>query len=216
MERHSHEIGKLFPGQVIRSSNADSPFLENVTNGITIATHGLAPRATDGYSAVIFLEGNRALNQADMRSQERIMELYFSEGARVRDKGRLILIQDAGNSIATALRLWNPFPSLERELDERLDLSLPPFAHTIELTMAKEEVTRFKSALVKAREDGRLPADMKILGPIVKGENSSIVLSTTPESSAAVNLLIHEFMRRRSATKKLLPSLRINPYSLSR
>lgn len=216
MERHSHEIGKLFPGQIIRSSNADTPLQEEITSGIVISTHGLAPNAKSGYAAVIFLEGNRALNQADMRSQERALNLYFSEGALVREKGKLLLIQDAGSSMATALRLWNPLPVLERELEERLDLSLPPFVHAIELTMAKDEITRLKSALVKSRDEGRLPNEVKILGPISKGEKSSIVLSCSLESAEMVNLLIHEFMRRRSATKKILPSLRINPYSLSR
>lgn len=216
MERHSHEIGALFPGQLIRSSNADTPFQGEITEGIVISTHGLAPRAKNGYSAVIFLEGNRALNQADMRSQERMMNLYFSEGALVQEKGRVILIQDAGSSIATALRLWNPIPTLERELEERLDLALPPFAHTIELTMAKEEITRLKAALIKSRDEGRLPHEVKILGPILKGDKSSIVISSSLEGAEAVNRLIHEFMRRRSATKKILPSLRINPYSLSR
>jgi hypothetical protein len=82
--------------------------------------------------------------------------------------------------------------------------------------MAKDEVVRFKSAVIKARDDGRLPLDMKILGPIIKGENSSIVLTSETTRSDEVNILIHEFMRRRSAAKKALPSLRINPYSLSR
>jgi hypothetical protein len=82
--------------------------------------------------------------------------------------------------------------------------------------MLKEEVTRFKNALLKAQDDGRLPHEMRILGPIVKGESSSLVLLSTLTDAESVNLLIHEFMRRRSLTKKVLPSLRIDPYSLSR
>jgi len=216
MERHGHEIGKLLPGELVRSSNADSPILDEIDSGIIIATQGMAPKASHGYSAVVFLEGNRMNNQPDMRAQERMRELYFSHSALAHLSGSIILIQDQGNPIVTALRLWNPIPILERELVEREDLKLPPFTHTVELTMPKEEVTRFKSALLKAQEDGRLPSDLRILGPIIKGEKSSIVLLSKPSDSRSVNLLVHEFMRKRSLTKKTLPSLRIDPYSLSR
>jgi len=216
MERHGHEIGKLFPGILIKSASADNPNIDEISEGIVIATQGMPPIATEGYSAVVILEGNRLLNQPDMRAQERMREIYFSHGALVRTGGKIILIQDEGNSVSTALRMWNPMPTLESELSERFDLNLPPFTHTVELTMAKDEVVRFKSAVIKARDDGRLPLDMKILGPIIKGENSSIVLTSETTRSDEVNILIHEFMRRRSAAKKALPSLRINPYSLSR
>jgi primosomal protein N' (replication factor Y) (superfamily II helicase) len=216
MERHAHEIGKMLPGVPVRSSNADTPILEEVSNGIFISTQAMAPKAAQGYSAIVFLEGNRINNQPDMRAQERMRDLYFSHSALVRESGAIILIQDQGNPIVTALRLWNPLPILERELQEREDLNLPPFTHTVELTMPKEEVTRFKNALIKSQEDGRLPSHMRILGPITKGDKSSIVLLAKPVDSESVNLLVHEFMRRRSLTKKTLPSLRIDPYSLSR
>ena len=216
MERHAHEIGKLLPGELVRSSNAESPIIDEITTGIVIATQGMAPKASNGYSAVIFLEGNRFNNQPDMRAQERMRELFFTQSALAQQFGSIVLIQDPGNPIVTALRLWNPLPILERELAEREDLNLPPFTHTVELTMPKEEITRLKNALIKSQEDGRLPAHMKILGPIVKAEKSSIVLLSKPSDSESVNLLVHEFMRRRSLAKKTLPSLRIDPYSLSR
>jgi primosomal protein N' len=151
-----------------------------------------------------------------MRAQERMRELYFGQSALVREGGDVVLIQDSGNQIVTALRIWNPMPILERELAEREDLDLPPFAHTVEMAMPKEEVTRFKNALLKAQEEGRLPIEMRILGPIAKGDLSSLVLLSQLHNHEQVNLLIHEFMRRRSLSKKALPSLRIDPYSLSR
>jgi hypothetical protein len=82
--------------------------------------------------------------------------------------------------------------------------------------MPKDEITRFKSALLKAQDEGRLPGDLRILGPIDKGELSSLVLISQMPNHQQVDFLIHEFMRRRSLAKKTLPSLRIDPYSLSR
>lgn len=215
-ERHAHEIGKLLPGTAIKNSSADSPIVEAVEGGAVIATQSMAPAAVDGYAAVVFLEGNRANSQPDMRAQERMRESYFAHAALVRNGGTIVLIQDSGNSIVTSLRMWNPMPVLERELSERAELNLPPFTHTIELAMPKDEITRFKSALLKAQEEGRLPGDLRILGPIGKGELSSLVLISHMQNHQQVDLLIHEFMRRRSLAKKTLPSLRIDPYSLSR
>jgi primosomal protein N' (replication factor Y) (superfamily II helicase) len=215
-ERHAHEIGKLLPGTAIKNSTADSPIVEAVEGGAVIATQSMAPAAIDGYAAVVFLEGNRANNQPDMRAQERMRESYFAHAALVRNGGTIVLIQDSGNSIVTSLRMWNPMPVLERELSERAELNLPPFTHTVELAMPKDEITRFKSALLKAQEEGRLPDDLRILGPIGKGELSSLVLISQMPHHQQVDFLIHEFMRRRSLAKKTLPSLRIDPYSLSR
>jgi primosomal protein N' (replication factor Y) len=215
-ERHAHEIGKLLPGTAIKNSTADSPIVEAVEGGAVIATQSMAPAAIDGYAAVVFLEGNRANNQPDMRAQERMRESYFAHAALVRNGGTIVLIQDSGNSIVTSLRMWNPMPVLERELSERAELNLPPFTHTVELAMPKDEITRFKSALLKAQEEGRLPGDLRILGPIGKGELSSLVLICQMPHHQRVDFLIHEFMRRRSLAKKTLPSLRIDPYSLSR
>jgi primosomal protein N' (replication factor Y) len=216
IERHAHEIGKLLPGVVIKNSSADNPLTDQIASGAVISTASMAPVAQNGYSAVVFLEGNRINNQPDMRAQERMRELYFGHSALSCRGGNILLIQDSGNPMVTALRIWNPMPVLERELAERADLNLPPFSHSVELTMLKDEVTRFKNALLKAQDEGRLPREMRILGPIVKGESSSLVLLSTLADAESVNLLIHEFMRRRSLTKKVLPSLRIDPYSLSR
>jgi primosomal protein N' (replication factor Y) len=201
---------------VIKNSTAENPLTDQIASGVVISTASMAPVAQNGYSAVVFLEGNRINNQPDMRAQERMRELYFGHSALSCRGGSILLIQDSGDPIVTALRIWNPMPVLERELAERADLNLPPFSHSVELTMLKEEVTRFKNALLKAQDDGRLPHEMRILGPIVKGESSSLVLLSTLADAESVNLLIHEFMRRRSLTKKVLPSLRIDPYSLSR
>jgi primosomal protein N' (replication factor Y) (superfamily II helicase) len=216
IERHAHEIGKLLPGVVIKNSTAEKPLTEEIESGAVITTASMAPLARNGYSAVVFLEGNRRNNQPDMRAQERMRESLFGHSALVSQGGNILLIQDSGNPIVTALRMWNPMPVLERELAERADLDLPPFSHSVELTMPKEEVIRFKNALLKAQDEDRLPRGMRILGPIVKGDNSSLVLLSKLADVDSVNLLIHEFMRRRSLTKKTLPSLRIDPYSLSR
>jgi hypothetical protein len=60
-----------------------------------------------------------------------------------------------------------------------------------------------------------LPASVKILGPITTGDRSSLILSAARQDGDALISTLHEFMRRRSAAKKDLPTLRVDPYSLS-
>lgn len=215
IERHQQEIGLLLPGTPTYLSTADHPLNEVFSRGIVITTPGMAPDNEQGYSALVIIEGDRFLNQPDLRASERVREMFFSHGALVREGGEVIIIAEQGHSIVTALTTWNPLPIVERELAERLELNLPPYVRSASLTMESGEISRLKSALESARQEGRLPQSVRILGPITTGEKSTLVLSAALAEGDLLISTIHEFMRRRSAGKKSLPQLRIDPYSLS-
>ncbi|CAB4366867.1 MAG: hypothetical protein F2917_02495 [Actinobacteria bacterium] len=71
--------------------------------------------------------------------------------------------------------------------------------------------------LEAAVDQGRLPVSTKILGPLlIANGNSRIILTTPVEHGEELIRLIHEFQRKRSASRKLLSNLRIDPYSLTR
>ncbi len=216
IERHHLELGKLFPNVKILISSADHPLSEVVSEGIVISTPGLAPATTSGYSSVVILEGNRFLNQPDMRSSERIREMYFAHAALARNGAPIILVQDEGHQISTALSTWNPSIAIHQDLEERKTLSLPPYVRSAHLTLETSEISRFKSALLTAIEEGRLPQSTRILGPVQASDKSALILTVDVADGETLLTTLHEFMRRRSAAKKVLPSLRIDPYSLSR
>lgn len=214
-DRHQHELGALLPGVKVLISTADHRIDSVIDTGAVIATPGMAPRTLSGYSAVVFLEGNRFLNQPDMRANERVREMFFSHSALASTNGCAIFIQDEGNLVTTAVTTWNPSIAIHRELEERQSLGLPPYVRAVKLTMDASEIARLQSALTGARSDGRIPSATKILGPITTGEKASLILTVDLFSGDELISTIHEFMRRRSASKKTLPSLRIDPYSLS-
>jgi primosomal protein N' (replication factor Y) len=215
-DRHLHEIALLFPGRQAFLSTADHPIATAESHGIYLATPHMAPTAEKGYAAVVVVEGDRFLSQSDLRAQERARAVYFSHAALASDGSAVLLIQEQGHSIATELSQWNSQPVIRRELEERKQLHLPPFVRAISLTLDTSETTRLKSALEGARAEGRIPDSTKILGPIPEGEKSRMILTVDRDEGNLLVSTLHEFMRRRSASKKSLPSLRIDPYSLSR
>ena len=214
-DRHQHELGLLFPGVKSVISTSDHLVDSLIEDGIVIATPGMAPQSKHGYSAVVFLEGNRFLNQPDMRANERVREMFFAHASLTSQTGTVLLIQDEGHIISTALTTWNPSMAIHRELEERQSLALPPYVRSVKLIMEPSDISRLQSALTAAREEGRIPAETKILGPISIGEKSSLILTVPLETGEKLISTLHEFMRRRSVAKKSLPSLRIDPYSLS-
>ena len=214
-DRHQHELGLLFPAVKSLISTSDHLVESLIEDGIVIATPGMAPQSKSGYRAVVFLEGNRFLNQPDMRANERVREMFFAHASLTSQTGTVLLIQDEGHVVSTALTTWNPSMAIHRELEERLSLALPPYVRSVKLIMEPSDISRLQSALTAAREEGRIPAETKILGPISIGEKSSLILTVPLETGEKLISTLHEFMRRRSVAKKSLPSLRIDPYSLS-
>jgi primosomal protein N' (replication factor Y) len=185
-------------------------------SSLVVATPGMAPKTLSGYSAVVVLEGNRFLNQPDMRASERVREMFFAHAALASSGAEVILIQDDGHPIATALRSWNPTMAIHADLEERRTLKLPPYVRSALMTMETKEITRLKIALENSRDEGRIPKTTNILGPIPAGEKSALILTVDLREGDELISTLHEFMRRRSTAKKELPTLRIDPYSLSR
>ena len=216
--RFVHEIGKAIPGIVIASSEGDRILDDaNTTEGIIVATPGSAPYVGQGYSAVVFLEAESLLSQADLRAQERARNIIFLHSALVSRSGRIFLILNHENPLIGSLSSWKPSLLSNRDLRERLEVSLPPFMQAVAIDIEVEDSTTLVQGLKQAQKDSRIPETSRILGPSLLKSGLHRVLILTPRESASIlTELIHEFQRRRSASGKRLLSMRIDPYSLSR
>ena len=215
IERHLHDVASLFPNTPVRFSTSDHPISTAYPGEIVLATPGMAPECDGGYQLVVILEGNRFLSQPDLRAEERVRELYFSSASLITPTGEFMCVQDSGHSITSAVASWSFTPSISAELEQRSALSLPPHVRSVVLGSSKDEVSRLKSALLKAQEESRIPRESKVLGPIIDGDSASLILTAPSTEADLLVETIHEFIRRRSAAKKKLPSLRIDPYSLT-
>ena len=217
-ERFAQEIGVALPGIPITLCEAEKMVDDfELNSGIVIATPGSAPMSADGYAAVVILDGEKLLNQSDLRAQERAREIFFTHAALLNSSGSALLVINHSNPIVGALASWKPSLISRRELQERIEASLPPFVRSISLDIDSSESATLVRALNKSRDEGRLPASTRILGPSTLNTATHRILLLAPlEDGEALVLLMHEFQRRRSATRKKLATLRIDPYSLSR
>jgi primosomal protein N' (replication factor Y) len=216
--RYAHEIGRAFPGVKISLSEGES-IIEDyvVTEGIVIATPGSAPYVDGGFSAVVVLDTDFLLNESDLKSLERAQQLIFSQGGFLSNNGKLLLVVSHSNPIIGALASWKPSLLAHRELEERKETELPPYAKAISIDISENESQQVIRGFLAAKEDGRLPRTLRILGPIqIKGEMQRIVLLGPLEEAQSLVSLMHEYQRRRSASKKSLLAMRIDPYSITK
>ena len=126
-ERTLEEIGKAFPGVTIRSSNQSSMILDEVRDPcIVLATPGSEPRATNGYSAIVFLDSRIFLERATVNAEEQARLNWFSVSALAAKNAEVFLDVVATDPNFQALLRWDPWHSASRDLIERSDLQLPP------------------------------------------------------------------------------------------
>jgi primosomal protein N' (replication factor Y) len=216
--RYAQEIGRAFAGVKISLSEGDSMLEDNSLNeGIVIATPGSAPYVPGGYSAVVVLDAEVLLNESDLKSLERAQQLIFSQAGFIGKDGKILLVISHSSPIIGALSSWKPSLLAHRELEERRETGLPPYAKAVSIDVAANETQQLIRGFQAAKDDGRLPSALRILGPIhMKGEMQRIVLLGPLDEAHSLVALIHEYQRRRSASKKSLLAMRIDPYSITK
>jgi primosomal protein N' (replication factor Y) len=103
-----------------------------------------------------------------------------------------------------------------RELNERKEVSLPPYTRAVLLETETKDATGIIAGIRKAVLDQRLPSSVCALGPSQSSGDLSRILLTCDISQSDLFLnFLHEFIRHRAVTKKSKIFLRVDPYSLS-
>ena len=214
IERFAEEIGRSFPNQlVIQSTGLDSRDVVSNQPALVISTPGAEPIAENGYAAVVILQVDRFLSASASNGVEVAYSNFFSAGALISDSGLIALVHDDGAPITSALATWNPATISKREIEQRIQLQLPPSSGAILIFAESNELLRLKSALERARQEGRAPASLRIYGPTT-GVEAKLTLLVNPEEQLELVSLLREINKRRAISKKPLLAYRVNPYSL--
>ena len=216
IERASEEISRAFPGfpVIISAGDVIKRRIENKPS-LVLATPGSQPQVQGGYSAVVVLDGTRFFAHTDLRTAERARELFLETAALINESGSVLVVIDDSHPIIPSIARWNVSTMLKRELADRKEIQLPPFATSAVLVMEQSSASQIHSGLKKAIDQGRLPVSTRIFGPsLLPKDRAKILLHVDNSEAQSLVSAVHELQRRRSISKKELFTLRINPYSL--
>ena len=216
IERFAEEIGRSFPNQLVVQSTANDPrdFVGSEP-ALVISTPGVEPVAQHGYSAVVLLQVDRFLSASDSNGVERAYSFFFAASALISPTGVVALVHDDGAAIVSALATWNPATIAKREIEQRIQLQLPPITGAVLVLAESAELARLKRALETAKEEGRAPKSLRVYGPSAStADEAKVTLLIDPSEQLELVSLLREINKRRTISKKSLLSFRVNPYTL--
>jgi primosomal protein N' (replication factor Y) len=162
--RTAEELGRAFPGAMVRVSGRSSGVLPTVPPGpaVVVATPGAEPQAAGGYGAALLLDGWALLGRADLRAGEETLRRWMNAATLVRPApagGQVVVVADSGHPVVQALVRWDPAWLAERELADRRELGFPPVTRMAALSASPAALADFLGAL-------RLPDGADLLGPV--------------------------------------------------
>ena len=216
-QRFAHEIGRAFPGYSVITSDAQAP-VDTIKDepALVLATAGMAPESSNGYEAVVILEGDSLFSQVDLRAQERARESIMHFSSLLSTRGKVLLVIDSSHPIVAAVSRWNLKTINNRELLEREQTHLPPVVSAVTIDLPHKDSQTFVSGISKAVLDRRLPASIKVLGPKRLSDESSRVILTIPlDEVEEVTEFLSMYRKKRSLTMKSNLVMRVDPYALS-
>jgi primosomal protein N' (replication factor Y) len=194
--RTVEELGRAFPGTVVRASGGDA-VLEHVgaAPAIIVATPGAEPPAEGGYGAALLLDGFSLLARQELRAGEEALRRWMNAAALVRPHGPVVITADASIPVVQALVRWDPAGFAARELAERVEVGLPPAVRLASLTGSPAAVTD----LIEA---SRLPEPYELLGPVpVDDEQHRVLIRVARDAGNALASALHQGAGVRSARK---------------
>ena len=158
--RTAEELGRAFPGAVLRTSSGDAVLAELPAGpAVVVATPGAEPSVAGGYGAALLLDGWALLSRPDLRAAEEAVRRWANAIALVAPDGTVVIGADAGLPAVQAVVRWDPAGFAERELADRQQLRFPPISRMASLTGAPADVAELLSV-------SQLPATADELGSV--------------------------------------------------
>ncbi len=126
-ERTVEELGKAFPGIPVQSSTAEKRIESvGIDPRIVVATSGCEPTSSDGYQAVILLDGEYLASRAELDAVQDLRRRWKFVISLLSLNGEVFSSLPDAHPIVKSILLPNSLEFYERELSEREDLGLPP------------------------------------------------------------------------------------------
>lgn len=205
--RTAEELGRAFPGTVVKTSGAGAVLTEvEAAPALVVATPGAEPVAVGGYGAALLLDGWALLGRPDLRAAEEAVRRWSNAIALVAAEGTVVVTADPAVPAVQALVRWDPAGFAARELAERAELGFPPTARVAGLTGPSAAVAELLSEAV-------LPGEHTLIGPVEVAGGAVRVLVIVPlEHGVALAAALKAAAAVRSARKASDPvRLQLDP-----
>jgi primosomal protein N' (replication factor Y) len=210
--RTAEELGRAFPGVLVRTSGGDRVLAEiDPEPALVVATPGAEPWCRSGYAAVALLDGSRLLERASIDAQAEALRRWCTAAALVRAPtgsgpggGPPVVLcgvpPHAGLPAVEALVRWDPAWLAARELEERSELGLPPVRRYATVTGPAPGVAEAARELSEAGHDVVGIRELVRDGTGAGGQAAATVRESldAPSTLAAA---VHAVRARRSARK---------------
>lgn len=207
-ERIAMEIGKAFPHAALKISTRDVPIDIINENCIVIATLGMSPQAQSGYSAIVFLDCEMILNRPLLRSEEFARLHWRTALSNIREGGEVYFSLPNNHREVQSIIRRDGFVAIDRELDERAKLSLPPHREMTIVTSATRSISQIGRGLKDEFGDS-----ISINHDERNGEYRLIIRAKRDVMSAVIGALA-DVQRLRSARKQSPLTVIRNPIDL--
>jgi primosomal protein N' (replication factor Y) len=153
------EFGRAFAGvQLIEATGENRTQTLKTGKFLVVATPGAEPRVQGGYSAVIILDANRALNRDSLRSTEDAVRTWSNAISLGSANSRNVLVGVAG-LLANKFSLWSQAEIAQREFATRAELRFPPAIRLASIGTTKDLIQEVQLELAKQ-------SNLEVLGPI--------------------------------------------------
>ncbi len=212
--RTAEELGRAFPGTVVRQSAQDAR-LDSVgpDPALVVATPGAEPPAESGYAAAVLLDASSLLGRLDLRAGEEALRRWLTVTALVRpaaDGGTVLVVGPVAARSVQALVRLDPAGFAERELDDRIEAGFPPalrFARIQGDWPAVREMGEALRSVPGARTLGPVELPDAPMAPGDKGASpqAQVLVRAPLSSGAALTREIHAIQSARSARKDPRP-----------
>jgi primosomal protein N' (replication factor Y) len=165
-----------------------------------------------GYAAALLLDTWALLGRLDLRANEETLRRWMTAAALVRpaaDGGQVVVVADASLRTVQALVRWDPVGHAARELEDRIDVGLPPAQRVAVLTGTSEAVSDLLNRV-------ELPSTAGVLGPTPFDDGQVRTLIRVPRASGvALAKALRRAAGERSARKEQATvNIHIDPQEL--
>ncbi|MFM8235744.1 MAG: hypothetical protein ACKN9N_05095 [Actinomycetota bacterium] len=200
--RIEEELGKAFPSTPIHISTSNKELEVTPDSGIVIATPGMEPRGKK-YAALVLLDGELQLNRPTLRAEERLLDNWFTLLRSIRDDASIFIDLGHDSRVVQSIISDSPLRLAKALLVERENVKLPPWYRVVK---------------IEGEELGSLQEQIKLKFPNIEVSKSKLsheyVLRIPVEESEEVIQGIHALAKYRSASRKALLSVAIDPPDL--